>query len=846
MPLLILTAMKFIPAPFPKNFTAALAGILLLLLFSIPASAQRGGGSNLVFRADVRPNWLADGHRFWYRVSTGPQTHDFVLVDAGTGTRQPAFDAAKLAAALQKAAGQPMRADNLPLNNLDFSGTNILRFDAAGKTWRCNLTDYSLAPDTTPLTGENALRSLPAPHASLRTGDETSLNLINRTTNEVEVFWIDPSDVRQPYGSIAAGGERELHTFGGHVWLVTTVAGAQLAVFETPDTGGDAIIGGDQPSGRGNGFRGRGGRGGRQRNSALSPDGKWTAFIRDYNVFVRATQGGGNEFALSTNGTAGDFYGAEFHWSPDSKKLVATQTIKGEARTVYLIQSSPSDQLQPKLLSYDYNKPGDKIPVPRPRLFDVAARTQISVPDDLFTNAWSADEIRWWPDSSRFTFLFNQRGHQVLRIVSVDAQSGEARAVVDEHSQTFIDYSGKEFSDYDDATHEIIWMSERDGWNHLYLYDAATGAVKNQITKGEWVVRGVDFVDQTNRQIWFRAGGIVPGQDPYYIHYCRVNFDGTGLVVMTAGDGTHTVEFSPDRKYLVDSWSRVDAPPVTELRRSSDGKLICNLEKADDNRLIRNGWQQPERFVAKGRDGETDIYGVIFRPRNFDPRKKYPIVEDIYAGPQDSFAPKAFRASYGQQEMADLGFIVVQMDGMGTSNRSKKFHDVCWKNIADAGFPDRILWIKAAAAKHKEMDLSRIGIYGTSAGGQDSLRALLDHGDFYKVAVSDCGCQDNRMDKIWWNEQWMGWPVDDSYARSSNVVDAYKLQGKLLLMVGELDHNVDPASTMQVVNALEKAGKDFDMLVVTGSDHGTASTPYGRKRLREFLVQNLLVNPPHS
>jgi dipeptidyl aminopeptidase/acylaminoacyl peptidase len=832
--------MKVKRHPDGKFFAPAIAAIILLLAFTIPVSAQRGDAS--VFRADIKPNWLADGHRFWYRVQTGAQTHDFILVDAEIGTRQPAFDAPKLATALQKETGQPMRADNLPLNNLDFSGANILRFDVDGKIWRCNLDDYSLAPDMTPLAGENALRSLPAPHPSLRTGDETSLNLINRTTNEVEVFWIDPSGDRQPYGSIAANGEREMHTYAGHVWLVTTITGVQLAVFETPDNGGEAIIGGAQTIARENNFRGRGGR---KPDNVTSPDGNWTAFVRDNNVFVRNEQNR-NEFALSTNGTDGDFYGDDFHWSPDSKKLVATQTIKGEGRKVYLIESSPKDQLQPKLLSYDYNKPGDKIPIPRPRLFDLDAKKQVPVPDDLFTNAWSVDEIRWWPDSSRFTFLFNQRGHQHLRIISVDATNGVASAIVDEHSQTFIDYSGKEFSDYDDATHEIVWMSERDGWNHLYLYDAATGAVKNQITKGEWVVRAVDFVDQTNRQIWFRASGIVPGQDPYYIHYCRVNFDGTGLVVMTAGDGTHSVEFSPDRKYLVDSWSRVDAPPLTELRRSSDGKLICELEHADDSRLVRSGWQQPERFVAKGRDGVTDIYGVIFRPRNFDPKKKYPIVEDIYAGPQDSFTPKAFRTSYGQQETADLGFIVVQMDGMGTSNRSKKFHDVCFKNIADAGFPDRILWIKAAAAKHKEMDLSRIGIYGTSAGGQDAMRALLDHGDFYKVAVADCGCHDNRMDKIWWNEQWMGWPVDDSYARSSNVDDAYKLQGKLLLMVGELDHNVDPSSTMQIVNALEKAGKDFDMLIVTGADHGVVSTPYGKKRLQEYLVQNLLGNQPHS
>jgi dipeptidyl aminopeptidase/acylaminoacyl peptidase len=843
--------MKHNHIPFPKSFTAGLAGFLLFWVLPVSAAAQsfpadydhafslRQRTANLVYRAEVKPHWLADNHRFWYRVQTGPQTHEFILVDAETGARQPAFDHEKLARSLANTTGQRMRADNLPLSGLDFSGTNFLIFASDDKNWRCDLENYSLAPETNSPAGEDSVRHLPAPRPSLRTGDETSLHFVNRTTNDVKLFWMDPAGNRQSYGVIPAGGEREQNTYAGHVWLVTTGAGDQVAVFEALENGGDAVIGGSQSAGNENPFRNRRDRG-RQLNAATSPDGKWAVFIRDNNVFVRATENSGNVFALSTNGTADDFYDENFHWSPDSKKLVVMQTIKGEERKVYLVESSPKDQLQPELLSYDYNKPGDKIPVPRPRLFDVATRQQISVPDDLFTNAWSIDEIRWWPDSSRFTFLLNQRGHQVLRIISVDAQTGEPRAIVDERSKTFIDYSGKEFSDYDDATHEIIWMSERDGWNHLYLYDAATGAVKNQITKGEWVVRGVDFVDETNRQIWFRAGGIRPGQDPYYIHFCRVNFDGTGLTILTEGDGMHQADFSPDRKFFVDTWSRVDAPPVTELRRGSDGKLICDLEHADDRRLVKAGWQTPERFVAKGRDGATDIYGVIFRPTNFDPEKKYPVVENIYAGPQDSFVPKAFAPFFSSQEIAELGFIVVQIDGMGTSNRSKKFHDVCWKNIADAGFPDRILWIKAAAAKHPEMDLLRVGIYGGSAGGQNAMRALLDHGDFYKVCVADCGCHDNRMDKIWWNEQWMGWPVGDSYVRSSNVAEAAKLRGKLLLMVGELDHNVDPSSTMQVVNALEKANKDFEMLIITGSDHGSAETPYGKHRRAEFLVRNLL------
>jgi dipeptidyl aminopeptidase/acylaminoacyl peptidase len=325
-----------------------------------------------------------------------------------------------------------------------------------------------------------------------------------------------------------------------------------------------------------------------------------------------------------------------------------------------------------------------------------------------------------------------------------------------------------------------------------------------------------------------------------------VNFDGTGLVILTEGDGTHTIEFSPDRRFFVDTWSRVDHPPVNELRNAKDGRLVCELERGDASALVQTGWQAPERFVAKARDGVTDIYGMINRPTTFDPKKHYPVIEQIYAGPQGAFVPKGFSTLNSMQSLAELGFIVVQIDGMGTSHRSKQFHDVCWKNIGDAGFPDRILWLKAAAAKHPYMDLTRVGIYGGSAGGQNALRALIAHGDFYKAAVADCGCHDNRMDKIWWNEQWMGWPIGPHYDEQSNVTQAHKLTGKLLLTVGELDKNVDPASTMQVVNALIKADKDFDLVVIPGAGHGSAEGKYGTRRRADFFVRNLLGVEPRG
>ncbi len=409
---------------------------------------------------------------------------------------------------------------------------------------------------------------------------------------------------------------------------------------------------------------------------------------------------------------------------------------------------------------------------------------------------------------------------------------------------TFFCYSGKKYR-YDVADgKEIIWMSERDGWNHLYLYDGVSGSVKNQITKGPWVVRGVEKVDEAARTIWFRASGMSAGQDPYFNHYYRINFDGTGLKALTEGNANHTAVFSPDMSYFVDTWSRVDLPTVMELRRASDGSLVTQVEKTDITELQKAGWKPPEAFVTKGRDGKTDIWGVIIRPSNFDSMRKYPVIENIYAGPQDSFVPKSFSPYNPMQSLAELGFVVVQVDGMGTSNRSKAFHDICWKNLGDAGFADRILWHKAVAAKYPWYDITRVGIYGNSAGGQNSLGGLLFHPEFYKVGVSSSGCHDNRMDKIWWNEQWMGWPLGPEYAAASNVENARRLQGKLLLIVGEMDTNVDPSSTMQVVNALIKANKVFDLLVIPGAGHGIGGA-YGERKRNDFFVHHLLgIEPP--
>jgi dipeptidyl aminopeptidase/acylaminoacyl peptidase len=651
-------------------------------------------------------------------------------------------------------------------------------------------------------------------------------------------------------------GERAIQFVAENATWRCTVADSachKATPAELQQTGGRGGRGG----GRGGGAAapGRGGFGDLPPQVRVSPDGAREAAIWNYNIVIRDAGTQKNDIVLSTDGSEGDPYELNsIVWSPDSKKIAANRVRPGYRREVHYVESSPADQVQPKHSVNIYAKPGDVLPLPQPSVFDVESRRETVVNNALFPDPYDLSRFQWRKDSRAVTFEYNQRGHQVYRVIEVDAATGAARAVISEEPKTFFNYrtanggladSGKKYRcDVADGK-EVIWMSERDGWNHLYLYDGATGRVKNQITKGDWAVRNVWNVDEQKRQILFSAGGMTAGKDPYFAQYYRINFDGTGLAPLTTADANHNFVFSEDGTYYADLYSRVDLPPVMEVRKTADATLVQAVEQGDIAELTASGWKPPEVFVAKGRDGKTDIWGNIYRPSGFDPSKKYPVIENIYAGPQGSFVPKNFSAYNPMQSIAELGFIVVQIDGMGTSNRSKAFHDVAWKNLGDAGFPDRILWHKAAAAKYPSYDISRgVGIYGTSAGGQSSLGGLLFHGDFYKVAVSASGCHDNRMDKIWWNEQWMGWPIGPEYAASSNVDHAKNLTGDLLLIFGEMDTNVDPSSTLQVVNQLIKHDKNFDLLEIPGANH-TSGGPYGDHKRWDFFVQHLLgVTPP--
>jgi dipeptidyl aminopeptidase/acylaminoacyl peptidase len=721
----------------------ALALALVSLAAGQDAPQQRKGKFGFgptIPKGQLTPHWFADDTRFSYRNDLKGGAKEFVLVDAEAGKREPAFDHAKLAAALSKAAGTEFKPDRLPFDTVEFAdGLKALRFEP-----------------------EPADENPGSPEATEQQPEQ-----------------------RQPKGRIQPDRPRD----------------------------------------------------------APSPDGKWVALVKDHNVFVRPTDGG-ESVQLSKTGAEGKAFGM-LSWSPDSKALVGFRIEPGDNKEVYLIESSPAGGGRAKLSSRPYPLPGDKFTAYEPWVFDIANKSATKVETDRVD--FGRPRVRWAKDGKHFTHEKVDRGHQRFRLIEVDAQSGKTRNLIDEKTDTFIWTAHAENVNippvtYLEKTDELIYSSEKDGWRHLYLVDAKTGSIKNRITQGEYVVRGINQIDEAKRQVWFRASGKYPDQDPYFVHHYRVNFDGTDLVALTDRDGSHTAQYSPARKYLIDTYSRVDRAPVHELRRCT-GKLVCKLEEADISDLKANGWEPPEVFVAKGRDGTTDIWGIICRPRNFDPNKKYPVIEQIYAGPQGSFVPKTFSPTRRFSNLTDIGFIVVQIDGMGTANRSKKFHDVCWKNLKDAGFPDRILWHQAVAKKYPYYDITRVGIYGGSAGGQNAAAAVLFHPDFYKVAVAGCGCHDNRMDKASWNEQWMGYPVGPQYAACSNIDNAHRLRGKLLLIVGEMDTNVPTESTYRLCDALIKAGKDFDFVMVPGAGHGMGGN-YGQRRLQDFFVRHLKGEEP--
>jgi dipeptidyl-peptidase 4 len=713
-----------------------------------------GNVRHVVYVADVNPHWIENSSRFWYRKVT-PQGSQFVLVDAGQNTTGPAFDHAKLAAALARGLKREIAAPALPFDEFEFvDNGKAIRFSVENVAWKCSLDTYECQRE---------------------------------------------------------GSEQE------------------------------------------------------RPNEVLSPNKRWSAFVRDHNLFLRDLSTG-TQLQLTHDGVAAWDYAtplpslrmmvdqktedvqqpAAVFWSPDSSKLITYRIDSRNSGRFTSLQFVPSDQLRPRAFTYVYPLPGEVLAKAEPIIFDIQSGKRIDVEAVIELPFQDGPYFEWFPDSKSFYYDYDERGYKAKQLCVVDASTGGEKIVVREQSDTYVDPGSTQFR-FVKNTGEIFWTSERDGWNHLYLY-SKTGQLENQITQGSWVVRGIEHIDEKNRRVYFSASGREKNEDPYLTHVYSVGFDGKGLELLSPENANHSASFSPEGTFFVDNYSRPDLPAEAVLRRSKDGSEVRILEKSETEELEKTGWKFPEPFEGKATDGQTDLYGLIWRPSTFDATKKYPIVEFVYTGPQSFFVPKSFDRGLGLQSMAELGFVVVMVDGRGTGGRSRAFHQFSYRNLGGA-FEDHVAMIKQMAAKYPYMDVTRVGIFGTSAGGYGAAHAMLAFPEFYKVGVSTSGDHDARLDKAWWNELYQGYPVEDDYVAQSNVTMAGRLQGHLLIEHGDIDDNVHPVETMRLVDALMKANKNFDMLFVPNMYHGESGDHalYLVRRRWDYFVQYLLgVTPPEN
>ena len=767
----------------------AAAGALLAVSLHPAASAAQGtrddyaraeqflgpNAQELVIDDAVQPHWMS-ADRFWYR-NRSAQGYAFMMVDATTGIRQPAFDQARLAAALSVAADTAYDPRALPFREIRFvDGDRSVRFSVGkNRQWTCSIVSYSCAgPDTMPLD------------------------------------------------------------------RVTEVA---------------------------------------------SPDGKWVAFTRQDNLWVRDVATA-HEVQLTNDAGPDDGYAKPtgccaqvttvvrhlpqrpvLAWSPNSKYIATYKMDERGVRRMYLLETkSPAFVLH----TYPYALPGDSvIPTYDMYVFDVAAGRGVKVdrppqPAVNTTCCWLTTQdsvfkdVKWDPTSEHLFMTYGHRGYHALDLLDVDPGTGHARTVLTERSKTFVEtnLASGGVPDWRPLSHgrEVIWFSERDGWAHLYLYNARTGALEHRITGGDWTVGDVLRVDETGGWVYFTARGREPARDPYFRFLYRVKLDGTGMQLLTPENADHDVSFAPSGNEFLDNYSRLDATPVTVVRRA-DGTLVHEVQRADASRLFATGWKYPTPITVKARDGITDLYGVLYRPSTFDSTKHYPIIDYIYPGPQvgpigDRTFASALRSS--NAAMAELGFFVVEIDAMGTPFRSKAFHDTYYGNMGDNGIPDLVTGIEQLAVRYPQIDLNRVGIYGHSGGGFSSTDAMLRYPDFFKVAVSRAGNHDNRSYDYTWGEKYQGLLVKtsdstDNYDRQANQRLAANLKGKLLIMYGTMDDNVSPVNSLLLINALIKANKNFDLLVLPNRNHGFGSEPYVTRRTWDYFVQNLLgVTPPEG
>ncbi|MFD7257076.1 DPP IV N-terminal domain-containing protein [Streptomyces sp. NPDC059874] len=716
----------------------------------------------LVIGDKVRPQWIDGGTRFWYAVSNGVGRR-FVLVDPAAGTREPAFDHARLAAALAAASGQQVDPEFLPTTAIDLAGGTV-EFDAFGEYWRCRLDDY---------TCERAEFTPPG--------------------NPLEV---------------------------------------------------------------------------------PSPDKKTAVSRRGHDLWARSLSDG-REWALTTDGAPGHQYGTgpectanstllrkiglpylppAVAWSPDSTKVLAHRTDEREVRETHLVEARPADGGAPVLHTQRFAHPGDEhVPLAELVVLDVAAGTVIRAQaEPLLMPTLSPITIKWawWaPDSSAVYYLGRPRDLRTLTLYRLDVATGGVTTVVSETGATRVEPNQWAYEPpiVRVLADEVLWYSQRDGWGHLYRYDLRTGALLGQVTSGQWAVRQILRVDEAERVVYFTASGLVD-EDPYRRTVCRVGLDGSGFAKVTDDEVDHVVTVADDHEYFIDSASTVDTPPVTTLRDWT-GRVLVELERADIGKLTATGWTPPERFRVKAADGVTDIYGVLYRPRGFDPAHSYPVVDNVYPGPQLSRVTPCFDPGgmgLDAEPLAALGFVVVALDGRGTPGRDKSFHDASYGRLADAGnLADHVAALRQLATTRPWMDLDRVGVFGHSGGGFAAARAMLDFPETYKVGAALSGSHDARHFNSGFVETYDGADNPGAWARTSNVDLADRLAGKLLLIHGDMDDQVHPAQTLRLADRLIAAGKDFELLIVPGAEHTFIDhLAYVRTRCWDFLVRELMGTQP--
>lgn len=596
----------------------------------------------------------------------------------------------------------------------------------------------------------------------------------------------------------------------------------------------------------------------------VSPDGKKAAFIKDYNLWVRdvatkqetqLTIDGVKDFGYATDNAGWSTSDrAILRWSPDSKKIATFQQDQRKVNDMYLVTTNVG---KPTLRAWKYPLPGDKdiimiqrviIEVDQPKVIRLQVAPdphRASLSDDI-SSSGTFDDVDWKADGTELAFLSTSRDHKIEKMRIADAATGAVREVFEEKVATQYE-SGQGAINwrYLPASNEFIWYSERDNWGHLYLYDAKTGQLKNQITKGDFVVTRMLDIDEKKREIRFVGLGKEPG-NPYFAHIYKIGFDGKNLVSLTPEAGNHSVSYSPSEKYFIDTYSQPDVPSVMVLR-DANGKQLIELEKTDVSKLQATGWKAPAQVKLKAHDGTTDIYGLVFTPTKMEPGKKYPVVDYIYPGPQGgSVGSWSFAASRGDhQALAELGFIIVLIEGTSNPDRSKSYHDMSYGNMAENTLPDQVTAIRQLSQQYP-MDTTRIGIWGHSGGGFATAAAMFRYPDFFKVGIAESGNHDNRNYEDDWGERYNGLVENSNYGAQANQNYAQNLKGKLMLAHGMMDNNVPPYNTLLVVEALEKANKDYDLVIFPNSAHGFGQYSYYMMRRRwDYFVRNLQgIEPP--